>query len=149
MTGRRSVTQRPEPFAASTFTCPNCVIRPSLVTFSTRCLLMSDQALFIFPRCKLAAISILVDSLDDTINPAKAESLLHGFFIAERRPARVLVEDQPHSVLFLIVICGQPLPPLASGRDADLFHAERATERCGRPGASALMTDINRPHSLQ
>jgi hypothetical protein len=76
--------------------------------------------------CELPAIAIIVDSLDQAINPAEAQGFFHGLFIAKHRSASVLpVEKQPNAVFFLVVVFGQPLPPLASRLKVELLHAER------------------------
>ncbi|MBM82747.1 MAG: hypothetical protein CMJ78_19470 [Planctomycetaceae bacterium] len=76
-----------------------------------------------FSGSELADVLVFVDLFDDAVDPAVAQRLFDGAFIVKGRFLRVfLVEDQPDSFDFDIVILGQPLASFASRLDIDLLE---------------------------
>ncbi|PYS52485.1 MAG: hypothetical protein DMG13_16155 [Acidobacteria bacterium] len=63
-------------------------------------------------RSEQACVPLVIDSLDEAIDPSKAQSFFDGIFIGYARLPYVLSEvDEPDFVLDLVILC-EPRPPL-------------------------------------
>src|SRR5207237_3511242 len=89
-------------------------------------------------RRELACVTIVVEALDETIDPPEAERFVQCIQVSNARlPGMAFVKDQPHLGL-TVVMRAEPIPPLLQRSALERLHDQSIDV-----GSLALTTDAS------